>query len=156
MEYRWTPESHLATQYGYLNPSLDEEGRRRQQAQIFVDEKDYERAADAYREILDGAPEDGASWLQLGRIHHETKRYAEAIEAYRSAAALPAVRAIALYNLACAHARNRETDRAIEVLAEFYEAAASNRPPREVVLGDPDFESIRQDDRFVKLVDRGD
>ena len=152
MEYRWTPESHLAKQYSYLNPSLDDEGRRRQQAQIFLDEKDYERAVNAYREILAGDPGDGASWLQLGRIHHETERYAEAVEAYRSAAAIPAVRAIALYNMACAHARNRETDRAIEALTEFYEAAGSNRPPGEAVLGDPDFASIRDDARFVKLV----
>jgi transcriptional regulator GlxA family with amidase domain len=34
MEYHWTPEPYLARGYAYLNPSLDEEGRRRQQAEI--------------------------------------------------------------------------------------------------------------------------
>ena len=52
MEYRWEPDPHMAADYAYLNPQLDEHDRARQQAGIYREKQDWAGAAKVYRELV--------------------------------------------------------------------------------------------------------
>jgi transcriptional regulator GlxA family with amidase domain len=149
MEYHWTPEPYLAKNYTYLNPSLDENGRRVQQAQIFEDEKNYAEAAKAYRAMTAENPNDGFAWYRLGTSLQAGGQLDAAVEASRRAAEFEDVRPNALFNLACAYALQGKADAALNQLET---AVAAGFKAKWALNGDPDLASIRSDARFKKLV----
>jgi transcriptional regulator GlxA family with amidase domain len=149
MEYRWMPEAYLAQNYVYLNPSLDDAGRRLQQAQLWEAEKNYAEAAAAYRAMTDKDPKDGFAWYRLGASLQAAGQYADGIEAGRRAATFADVRPDALFNIACAYALQGQTDDAIRTIEQ---AVASGFKAKWALRGDPDLASIRPDPRFQKIV----
>ena len=149
MEYHWTPEPYLAKNYTYLNPSLDEAGRRLQQAQIFEDEKNYAEASKAYRAMTVENPKDGFAWYRLGTSLQAAGRLDDAVDASRRAAEFEDVRPNALFNLACAYALQGKPDAALNQLET---AVAAGFKAKWALNGDPDLASIRSDARFKKIV----
>jgi putative intracellular protease/amidase len=149
MEYHWTPEPYLAQTYSSLNPSLDERGRRVQQAQILEDEGRFAEAAKAYRALTAENPKDGFAWYRLGATLHRGGELDAAIDAGRRAAEFPEVRSDALYNLACAYALQGKKDDALRALEE---AVASGFDTRWTLVHDPDLASIRAEARFQEIL----
>ena len=149
MEYRWTPEPYLAPSYTYLNPSLDERGRRAQQAALYENERSFDQAEKAYRALVAEDPNDGASWYRLGAVLHASGRYEDSIEASRRAAGFPDLRASALYNVACAYARLGRTD---EAIASLERAVAAGYRAKGAMSQDADLASVRDDARFKNLI----
>jgi transcriptional regulator GlxA family with amidase domain len=149
MEYRWTPEAYLSTTYSYLNPSLDEAGRRLQQAQLWEAEKNNVGAAKAYRAMVDADPKDGFAWYRLGAALYASGETDAGIAATTRATEFPEVRPDALYNLACIQAMKGHADQAI---ASLEQAVASGFKTKYLLDGDPDLASIRPDPRFRRLV----
>jgi transcriptional regulator GlxA family with amidase domain len=149
MEYRWMPEAYLSQNYVYLNPSLDDAGRRLQQAQLWEDEKNYAEAAAAYRAMTEKDPKDGFAWYRLGASLQAAGEYSAGIDAGRHAAEFAEVRADALYNIACAYALQGKADDAIQTIEQ---AVASGFKAKWALRGDPDLASIRPDPRFQKIV----
>jgi putative intracellular protease/amidase len=148
MDYRWTPEPYLAPGYTYLNPSLDERGRRAQQAGLYEEEKSFDQAEKAYRALVAEDPADGASWYHLGAVLHASGRYEDSIEASRRVAGFADLRASALYNVACAYARLGRTDDAIGSLEQ---AVAAGYKAKWAMTRDADLASVRDDARFKSL-----
>jgi transcriptional regulator GlxA family with amidase domain len=149
MEYRWMPEAYLVQSYVHLNPSLDDAGRRVQQAQIWEDEKNYADAAKAYRAMIDANPNDGFAWFRLGACLQGEGQLDAAVDAARRAAEFAEVRSDALYNAACGLALQGRADDAI---ANLQQAVAAGFKAKWRLNGDPDLASIRPDPRFQKIV----
>jgi transcriptional regulator GlxA family with amidase domain len=149
MEYHWTPEPYLAKTYAYLNPSLDENGRLVQQAQILEDEGRPKEAIAAYRAILAGSPDDGFAWYRLGAALQRTGDLPGAVDAARKASRSEAVRGGALYNLACAYALQGKKDDALTALEQ---AVAAGFRSKGLLETDDDLASIRGEARFRKVV----
>lgn len=111
-------------------------------------------------ELLTKAAELGArssmtygqiAWAQLNLNRNEDalKSYAKAFEAGIPPG--PNTRGYAYYNMACAYARLKDTDKAFEMLNKAVDEGLSARNTYE---RDADFESLRSDPRFAKLLDR--
>ena len=102
MEYHWTPESHHAANYSYLNPSLDAHGRAVQAADMKADEKDYVGAIAAYRAALAEAPNERSTWRSLADALRSSKDHLGAAAAFEKVASLSTGAAIARAHLAAA------------------------------------------------------
>jgi transcriptional regulator GlxA family with amidase domain len=149
MEYAWHPEPYLAKGYATWNPSLDDRGRRVQQAAGLAGEKRFKEAEAAIRQLLREKDDDGALWYELGKMLHMNGKIDAAIPAHKRAAEFPALKASALYNLGCAYALKKQSTQAMAALEG---AVAAGLRHKSMYLGDSDLESLRGDPRFQKLL----
>lgn len=142
MEYHWTPDSYLARDYAYLNPSTDETGRLLQTAAMKREEKDFAGAAATYRAVLESQDANAAAWSGLGEALHEAKQFADAAAAFESAARIAGghSKIHALYNAACSYAQGGELDRAAERLRTVIESGMVSAT---VVNADPDLAPLQ-------------
>lgn len=149
MEYRWAPESHLASGYPLLDPSLDEAGRLLQLAEIHREDGHPDAAVSAFERAVAAGRGDGRTWYGLGRARHELGAHEAALEAYERVAEGSRYRPAALYNAACIHARAGRIDQGFASLRRAVEAGfrAASWMER-----DPDLEALRGDPRFQELV----
>lgn len=116
-----------------------------------------QRAAQAFEDQLTRTPRDelllswlGDAFLRLGRLNEAEERLSRCLT-FTSCG--PSTRAAALYNLACVKARQGSS----EDCRTFLEESALLRPlNREHSIADPDLESVRHEDWFIDLVNRGD
>jgi transcriptional regulator GlxA family with amidase domain len=149
MEYHWTPEAYLSQTYSYFNPSLDEHGRRLQQAQMLEGQQDWAGAIRAYQAMTKEDPKDAFSWYRLGYALQASGQIEAGMEASRRASEFPEVRGDALYNLACGYATQGKKE---EALTSLEQAVASGFRARWLLVGDPDLAIIREDARFQKIL----
>ncbi|WNG60477.1 hypothetical protein F0U59_41570 [Archangium gephyra] len=154
MEYKWTPEPYLLTEYPLFNPSVDDRGRAIQQAGIHAQEKNGKAAEAIYRELLKAQPGDASVWSQLGQLLAAMKEYDGAIDAYAHAVESKELskelRVRALYNTACLYSLKTDNDRALDYLGKAVDAGLKGN----WALSDPDLENVRKDPRFQKLATR--
>ena len=108
----------------------------------------WPEAVKAYEAVTKSEPANGSAWLRLGATLHWTGRYKEAIAALQRAVYL-LQGPTAMYNLACAYARDGDKERALEWLAK---AVDKGGMPAEAIRNDEDLASLRQDARFIELV----
>lgn len=151
IEYNWTPEPYLYTTYSTLNPSLDERGRRIQQARIHGREGEHAAAIAALRELLAEDPSGSQLWYDLGRSLYATKDYKGGIKAYEKAAQNEALKGRAYYNAACCAALLGTEEEALTSLDRAVEAGITFAGH---VVQDEDLESIRDHPRFKAAVKR--
>ena len=149
MEYRWTPETHLASSYDHLNPQLDAAGRARQAAAQLLENGRAAEAVTAYRAMLQANPDDAEAVFGVATALHDMGSFAEAAEAFTRAAAAGARRPVALFNSACAFARAGQSEKALQALEA---AVAAGFDHKMSLLHDDDLASIRADARFRKIV----
>ncbi|MGK2857734.1 MAG: DJ-1/PfpI family protein [Thermoanaerobaculia bacterium] len=149
MEYAWAPQSYTSSKYPQLNPRLDARGKQLQDAAIAARGGDVDRAVAIHRELLASDASDASAWMSLGSLLHESKRYAEAADAFGEAAKSAAQRAAAFYNQACALALGGEKEKAIDAAGRAIEAGFREKSSFE---RDPDLASIRDDARFKSLI----
>lgn len=150
MEYRWTPEPHLAGGYALFNPSLDERGRAHQQAQLLAEENNLPAATKAYRELVASDANDATAWLRLGQVLLAAKDYNGAIEASLRASTAKRHQIEGLYNAACGYSLKSDAGQALEYLGKAIDAGLRGS----WALSDPDLEHVRKDARFQKLAAR--
>lgn len=152
MEYHWTPEAYLTTQYTYLNPSTDEAGRRVQNGDLEFAAKNYSAAARIYREVLKDNPRHFEAQVSLATAEQEMKQHAEAADSFAAAAGMAddAQHAgSAFYRAAGEYAR---VDRKDDALAMLVKAFAAGYPNRDAVKTDPAFAAIKDDPRLKEIV----
>jgi transcriptional regulator GlxA family with amidase domain len=151
MEYHWTPESHLAVNYRYLNPSTDARGRLMQSADMQREEKNFAEAASIYRTILKEDPTNREAWYQLGSTLREMKDHVSSAIAYAKAGdgSKDHRAANALYNAACEYALADRTEDAVVYLKKAFDAGFTDR---EAVNRDPDLAKLRTDKRVQEIV----
>ncbi len=102
-----------------------------------------------YDHSLDMEPEQPQAWHQKGTIHLKQAEYQEAIAAYNQALNLQADYASSWYKLAYSYALIGELDLA---LSHLQRAINLNPSYRTRARMSPDFEILKQSDRFQSLV----
>ena len=149
MEYHWTPEPYLSTEYSLLNPSLDDRGRALQRAEMLELEKHWTEAARAYQTLLDQDGNDGYLWNRLAVVRYSAEDVDGGIAAAKRATGFAEVKAEALVNLAEMYAH---TGRADEALGTLEEAVALGFKQKWRIENSEEFASLRKEPRYQKLV----
>lgn len=97
-------------------------------------------------------PEDPIARANLGRIYRQQGDYARAIAEHKLAIAIDPGLPDAYYNIACYYALMKRRDDAIAWLAAALDQGFGRR---ELLVTDPDLESVRGDPRFAILLTAG-
>ncbi len=118
-------------------------------------DSEWAAAASRYEQIVQLNPRDSGSWERLAASYYFLGDYDRADPAYEEVFGLSTPgsrgRSNTLYNLACVRALAGHKERAIETLEQ---AVASGYENGTHVLGDSDFESLRDDPRFQQILTR--
>jgi Tetratricopeptide repeat len=113
--------------------------------------QDWAKAVVAYQKMLERDPNDGNAWYRLAFALASSEQPAQSIKAFENALRLNFLPMNATYNLAALNARVGQKEVAFDYLNKvleigFYQAKQFEQ--------DTDFDSIRQDPRFAKVVAR--
>jgi transcriptional regulator GlxA family with amidase domain len=151
MEYHWTPESYLSTNYVYLNPSTDDRGRLLQTADMRHEEKNFTEAADIYRAVLKQDDKNGSAWYYLAQDLRDLNDHLGAAEAYVKGSAIANEQQLprAFYNAACEYALADRLDQSLEYLKKAYAAGFKDH---NAIKNDPDLAKLRNDPRAQELI----
>lgn len=118
----------------------------------YFKEQKWEKAADAYQEIVSKEKDNGGMWFRLGYAQHMVGRYEKAITAYQKSFE-HGVGPIALYNIACSYAKLSNKAKAIEWLTK---AAEKGFAQVKTVREDEDLAILRSEKQFEKAVEMVD
>ena len=113
-----------------------------------------ELEARARRNLARGPRDDksfGPSWLCLGWALLRQGMFEQAVEAFERQEKAGHDVAIAIYNIACCHARRGDTEQA---LRELDRAVAIGFDDTSLAMSDPDLARIRSTEQFQSLVNR--
>jgi transcriptional regulator GlxA family with amidase domain len=150
MEYHWTPESYLAKNYQYLNPSTDDRGRLIQTAEMRRDEKNFADAAVIYRKLLATDTADNDLWFSLGRTLQQTDDHAGAGAAFVHASEKSGYMGPwSAYLAAVEFAKAGQKDQAVEMLVKSWNGGHREK---EAIDAEPALAGIRDDSRFTAAV----
>lgn len=119
-----------------------------QEAGALLQQQDWQGASVAYAKIVLDQPENGQAWQLLGYCLHANGDLDRALRVHQKAATFPAVRPVALYNVACVHALQGRTDQAFDFLRQAMEAGFDD--PNQYG-SDPDLRSLHSDPRWEEL-----
>jgi hypothetical protein len=115
------------------------------------DRQDWSASVELYRAAIAAGFEHPLVHMRLGYALHVLGRLDEALPHHVRAASaiIPEIRIDGLYNAACASALTGNTEQALEYLAKAIDAGFKDTPQ---VARDSDLNSLREDERFKKLV----
>jgi tetratricopeptide (TPR) repeat protein len=120
-------------------------------ASVYFQQRDWAKAARAYKHITKRNPGSASAWFRLGYARHALGEYEAAIVAHRRAANNDRFKPVALYNLGCAYALTGKPDEAFEALEQAVQAGFGNAA---LFARDNDLVSLRDDPRFAALAGR--
>ncbi|WP_448598176.1 tetratricopeptide repeat protein [Thermoleptolyngbya sp.] len=109
----------------------------------------YEEAIVYYDQALKIEPDKDVAWFNRGISLKNLGRYEEAIASYQKSLAFLPDDAWAYYNIARCYALMGEVERAVEMLER---AIDLDEQYREEAKTDADFDGIREDERFGKVI----
>jgi tetratricopeptide (TPR) repeat protein len=121
------------------------------EAQAYHLRADWERAAWAYEALARQDPADGFALSRLGLALTHLRKYEQAADAYGRALRLKFRPPNTMYNLACVYSLKGDRDEAVRWLERAVSAGFENR---EALRTDPDLNNIREDPRFLRLLER--
>ena len=110
---------------------------------------EHDRAIECYEKALAIKPERLESWNNMGNAYKHKGEHDRAIECYEKALAIKPDSPEASYNLACAFSLKGQVPEAVEHLTR---AVALNESYKENARSHSDFDPIRNDPEFCKLV----
>src|SRR5689334_1549845 len=111
-------------------------------------EKDWPRAAELYRSVVQTHPDQASSWARLGRSLREAGRAREALPALQKAEQLGFFPPLMQYQRALAHAHLGEKDAALALLKPLVDQEFGPPPGLPAVDADP---AVAKDPRFKEL-----
>ena len=120
---------------------------------ILVAKTEYEEAHESFVKAIDLNPDMPGLWNNLGYVCKELGNLDGAIEATLKSKNLSATETdmnVANYNLACYYCLAGERERSLSCLTE---ALQSDSSMKEWAKQDSDFETIREDEDFILLVE---
>ncbi len=121
----------------------------RQAANELIKQKKWQEAEKSFAEIVKKEPENARAWFNLGLARHSQEKWESAIEAFKKNVEIAQVPA-GMYNVAAGFARLNKKDEAFEWL----EKALNNGAAFGSNIGaDADFENIKNDARFKKMLE---
>lgn len=121
------------------------------QANTLQSEGRWLDAAATFDAVTQQDPDHAMAWFGLAYNVHMSGAYEAAIPLHKKAATFDDVRGISLYNLGCAHAMLGQTDDAISALQA---SANAGFDVAGFARNDTDLDSLREDARFVAMLDR--
>ncbi len=132
-------------------PAKESEAFARQlaKAQSLLRQKRYQQAQEQLQQLTHDFPEQLRPRFLLGYALQAQKKYDEAMKSYQLAAKSPRFNSFAEYNMACICALQKKGDEAFDHLETAIQAGFSNF---EQLAKDPDLASLREDQRFAKLI----
>jgi tetratricopeptide (TPR) repeat protein len=110
----------------------------------------YEEAVTSFDRALKINPENDSAWSNRGVALANLERYEEAVTSYDRALKINPEDDSAWYNLACCFALQNQIESVLENLTK---AIALNPKYREIAKTDADFDKIRNNSRFKKLIE---
>lgn len=122
----------------------------RNQADHLMAAGKWKAAASCFRLLTEKDQRDARAWFMLGFCLHSARELDDAVRVHMKAAEFPQTKPTALYNLACAYALQNKREAALDALAKAVQAGFYGQQP---ITADPDFASIKDDQRFRKLAD---
>jgi hypothetical protein len=124
-----------------------------EQATALLQAGRFADAVPVLERITQAKPEDSQAWFLLGLALHGSGQLERALEVHSKAATYPERRAVALYNLACAHALLGHVDEAFEALTDARAAGFTNVTQLTI---DQDLASLRGDPRWAQFTRAAD
>jgi ketosteroid isomerase-like protein len=110
----------------------------------------WAEAEAAYRQYLDGHPENAFAWNRLGTSQVQQKKYADAVESLERAIETGGGAPADFYNLACAYALAGNAEKSLDNVERAIGAGVKRREQYE---SDPDLASLRELPRFKALME---
>ena len=121
--------------------------------QKLLERSKFEEAATAAERVISSGSPDEMTWYQLAYASHCIGNYPGAIEAGKVASGYPAIRASALYNLACSYSLNGDLEEAVAALTN---SIASGFVDMGLIETDADLALIREANRMPVMPPRID
>jgi putative intracellular protease/amidase len=151
MEYHWSPESSLAENYSYFNPSTDDRGRKAQTGDMQYADKNYSAAEATFRSIVKEDPSNRDAWGSLAWTLDKLGNHTESAQAFvRSVDGTQDMRAAyGYYNAASQYAQAQKSDEAVAMLEKAFQVGFPNKS---AITTDPNFASLKDDPRVKQLV----
>lgn len=115
---------------------------------LFAAQK-WNESAPAYEALTKTNPNNGRAWYRLGYSLHSMGKYDQAVRAFQRSIEI-GNNPLVMYNLACAHARLGDRDKAFEWLNKSMNAGFV--APQ--LSTDPDLEGLHSDARFNEVTAR--
>ena len=109
----------------------------------------WAEAEAAYRQYVDGHPENAFAWNRLGTSQVQQKKYADAVKSLERAIEIGGGAPADFYNLACAYALAGNAGKSLDNVERAIGAGATRRDQYE---SDPDLASLRELPRFKALM----
>ncbi len=120
-----------------------------QRAQALLAQQDFASAEKALRQLAEKFPDKPGPTYLLGNSLHGLKRYDEARGMFEKSKSFPQVKINSLYNIACTWSMQNKPDETFAALDEAIKAGFANFGQMQ---GDSDFDNIKEDPRFKKLI----
>lgn len=121
------------------------------EAAALLEQGKYDAAAERFATLTAEQPDNPKAFLMHGYALHAAGRLDEALLAHERAAQFEAVAPTALYNMACAHALQGNTN---EAFAALDRAADAGFAGAKHASKDSDLASLRDDPRFAAFMER--
>ena len=122
-----------------------------QQALQLLKQQNFEQASVLYRKIVQAQPKNNVALFRLGYCLHATKKLDQAMNVYKKVipgGGKPAI--LASYNLACIYSIQKKNDQAFAAIKQAINLGFKD--PNQLAT-DPDFQNIKSDDRFKKMIE---
>ena len=117
-------------------------------AGLMADES-FADAAKAFGKLTALDPENERAWFNYGYCLHASGELDKALEIHKKAAGFDRFAGIATYNMACVFSLKNQTDEAFETLEKAIKLGFGSASQ---VEGDSDFDNLRADKRYAKLI----
>jgi len=109
----------------------------------------YEQAIQKFQKTLGISPMYEEAYVNWGWALDILGKYEEAIEKYQKASVIDPKDSLAYYNQACAYSMLKQNEEALKYLKKAIEL---DEKSKEMAKTDPEFDNIRNDPEFKKLV----
>ncbi len=136
----------LSAQSVFSQPPISPE---MQVANELIKQKKWQEAENSLSEIIKKEPENARAWFNLGLARHSQKKWESAIEAFKKNVEIAQVPA-GMYNVAAGYSRLNKKDEAFEWLEKALNNGAAFGSN---ISTDEDFENIKSDARFKKMLE---
>lgn len=112
----------------------------------------WAEAAQSFEAVVKADPKNGRAWMRLGASLHAANEFNKAIAAWQKAVEVQKA-PVAMYNLACSHARAGHVDDAIQWIDRAIDAGFGGAAG---MRKDADLASLLSDKRFIALAEKAE
>lgn len=120
-------------------------------ANALFNEGKYQEALPLFQKLAEQESAGATVWMRLAFCQISTDRNRDAVASYEKAIAKGAPEGYVRYNIACAYSKLGEKEKALDAIERACDLGFGRA---HMLRSDKDFDPIRTEDRFKKLLDR--